>query len=403
MQLAEYYLQLCAVNSQLQRHDNALLALRKAHPFLHSSLLRLLSHPRDLYHAEQIDLPEWPHRLSVVKLLLENRCMGGEADRTALINYSYLLWRADAHSHRRHPSAHHFRALSIADVMTISLRAVSEPNKAARLQDSLLYLPLIASVGFFSLATELQLAEQSASLSEARNAHALAIMLYQLLVPFDSPYLHHIRDNYAKIFGILKAPEIPPKRLPSHKELLELLRRDSILEASLHQDSIETQEQDKRKGERLKQSQRLKHICLNQLKPKQPKPNTKKSQAKSLTVSHHKQSLEARDTSNKPKTNTTHHHPSHPTHPAQDYYKKTTRKRKERKETQAEDFEEKYYELAFKRLPFKSPSKKRKDSIRSSSSTKDRSLGKPSPIKVGRNEKEVEKLVRVRSKQRLKS
>jgi hypothetical protein len=139
---------------------------------------------------------------------------------------------------------------------------------------------------------------------------------------------------------------------------------------------------------------------MNQAKPKQPNSSSKTSQAKSLTFSHHKQSVEARDSSNKGKANTTHVPPPQLPHPAQDYYKKTTRKRKER---QAEDFEEKYYDLAFKRQPFKSPSKKRKDSIRSSSSTKDRSLGKPSPMKAGRSEKEVEKLVRVRSKQRLKS
>jgi hypothetical protein len=156
--------------------------------------------------------------------------MGGEAaDRSGLINYSYVLWKGDTQPLRRHPLAQQFRGLSIGDVMTIGLRAVSEPDQPARLQDSLLYLPLMASVAFFSLATELQLAEERTSLSEARNAHALAILLYQLLIPFESPFLHHIRDNYAKIYGILKAAEISPKRLPSHRELLELLKRDSVL------------------------------------------------------------------------------------------------------------------------------------------------------------------------------
>lgn len=107
-------------------------------------------------------------------------------------------------------------------------------------------------MALFSLATEVRF-ESEEKLSEARHYHSLAIIFYFIYVPYESPYIQHIKDNYLKNYGSFQHLESPTPTL-TYSELLSKIKRDSILESSmnLQQESITSIEQQKRRNERLK-------------------------------------------------------------------------------------------------------------------------------------------------------
>jgi hypothetical protein len=102
-------------------------------------------------------------------------------------------------------------------------------------------------MSLFSLGTEARFGKEE-KLAEAKHFHSLSILFYLIFVPFESPYIQHIKENYLKNYGHFPLDASPSS--VSYKHLWGKMRRDSTLDSTinLQQESVNTVEQQKRKN-----------------------------------------------------------------------------------------------------------------------------------------------------------